>query len=337
MRDKLYRSVEPNLELNVQAGLEQVEDLLGQSVSSARDLIDELTRHLADAGGKRLRPMLTLIAGQLGAPHRAQSEEVVQAATAMELTHLASLYHDDVMDSAEQRRGVESAQRIWGNNSAILAGDVLFSRASFLVAGLGQESVLYHARTFERLCMGQLNETFGPAEGDDPVDFYLQVLADKTGSLVAASAYFGAVHSGAGREVAAMTERFGEAVGVAFQLADDVIDIVSPGEITGKTPGTDLREGVDTMPVLLLRKHQEAGDLDDEGQRILDLLEEDLSSDEALAQVVEALSAHPVIDETRALARAWADEAVEHLAALPESEAKDALEAFAFLMVDRAA
>lgn len=337
MRDKLYRSVEPNLELNVQAGLEQVEDLLGQSVSSARDLIDELTRHLADAGGKRLRPMLTLIAGQLGAPHRAQSEEVVQAATAMELTHLASLYHDDVMDSAEQRRGVESAQRIWGNNSAILAGDVLFSRASFLVAGLGQESVLYHARTFERLCMGQLNETFGPAEGDDPVDFYLQVLADKTGSLVAASAYFGAVHSGAGREVAAMTERFGEAVGVAFQLADDVIDIVSPGEITGKTPGTDLREGVDTMPVLLLRKHQAAGDLDDEGQRILDLLEEDLSSDEALAQVVEALAAHPVIDETRALARAWADEAVEHLAALPESEAKDALEAFAFLMVDRAA
>ena len=337
MRDKLYRSVEPNLELNVQAGLEQVEDLLGQSVSSARDLIDELTRHLADAGGKRLRPMLTLIAGQLGAPHRAQSEEVVQAATAMELTHLASLYHDDVMDSAEQRRGVESAQRIWGNNSAILAGDVLFSRASFLVAGLGQESVLYHARTFERLCMGQLNETFGPAEGDDPVDFYLQVLADKTGSLVAASAYFGAVHSGAGREVAAMTERFGEAVGVAFQLADDVIDIVSPGEITGKTPGTDLREGVDTMPVLLLRKHQAAGDLDDEGQRILELLEEDLSSDEALAQVVEALAAHPVIDETRALARAWADEAVEHLAALPESEAKDALEAFAFLMVDRAA
>ena len=337
MRDKLYRSVQPNLELNVQAGLEQVEDLLGQSVSSARDLIDELTRHLADAGGKRLRPMLTLIAGQLGAPHRAQSEEVVQAATAMELTHLASLYHDDVMDSAEQRRGVESAQRIWGNNSAILAGDVLFSRASFLVAGLGQESVLYHARTFERLCMGQLNETFGPAEGDDPVDFYLQVLADKTGSLVAASAYFGAVHSGAGREVAAMTERFGEAVGVAFQLADDVIDIVSPGEITGKTPGTDLREGVDTMPVLLLRKHQAAGDLDDEGQRILELLEEDLSSDEALAQVVEALAAHPVIDETRALARAWADEAVEHLAALPESEAKDALEAFAFLMVDRAA
>ena len=337
MRDKLYRSVEPNLELNVQAGLEQVEDLLGQSVSSARDLIDELTRHLAAAGGKRLRPMLTLIAGQLGAPHRAQSEEVVQAATAMELTHLASLYHDDVMDSAEQRRGVESAQRIWGNNSAILAGDVLFSRASFLVAGLGQESVLYHARTFERLCMGQLNETFGPAEGDDPVDFYLQVLADKTGSLVAASAYFGAVHSGAGREVAAMTERFGEAVGVAFQLADDVIDIVSPGEITGKTPGTDLREGVDTMPVLLLRKHQAAGDLDDEGQRILELLEEDLSSDEALAQVVEALAAHPVIDETRALARAWADEAVEHLAALPESEAKDALEAFAFLMVDRAA
>lgn len=337
MRDKLYTSVEPGLEIEVQAGLEQVEDLLGQSVRSARDLTDQLTRHLAQAGGKRLRPMLTLIAAQLGAPHRMQSEEVIQAAAAMELTHLASLYHDDVMDSADSRRGVESAQRIWGNNAAILAGDVLFSRASLLVAGLGQESVIFHAKTFERLCMGQLNETFGPAQGDDPVDFYLQVLADKTGSLVATSAYFGAVHSGAGREVAEMTRNFGESVGVAFQLADDVIDIVSPGDVTGKTPGTDLREGVDTMPVLLLRRHQAEGELDAEGQRILALLDGDLSSDQALAEVVEALSVHPVIDETRALARQWADEAVGYLAELPDSEAKDALEAFAMLMVDRAA
>lgn len=328
---------EARLELNVEAGLQAVEDLLMQSVADSNALIDELTAHLAKAGGKRLRPVLTLICAQLGAPHRAQSEPVISAAAAVELTHLASLYHDDVMDSAPSRRGVESAQRLWGNNRAILAGDVLFARASGLVASLGPESVSHHARTFERLCIGQLNETFGPEDDVDPVDFYLRVLADKTGSLVAASAYFGATHSGAGREVAAMVESFGESVGVAFQLADDVLDIASPAEVTGKTPGTDLREGVDTMPVLLLRSHAADGDVDEQGTQILEMLDQGVSSDEALAEVVQALRRHPVLQETRALARAWADRAIGYLEPLPDSDAKDALEAFALMMVDRAA
>lgn len=328
---------ETGLELDLEPGLAAVEELLLHSVESSRELISDLTGYLARAGGKRLRPVLTLLTGQLGAPHRAQSEPVIQAAAAVELTHIASLYHDDVMDSAPSRRGVDSAQRIWGNNRAILAGDVLFARASTLVAGLGPESVAHHAQMFERLCMGQLNETFGPDTDDDPVSFYLQVLADKTGSLVAAAAHFGAFHSGAGLEVAAMVEQFGESVGVAFQLADDVIDIVSPADVTGKTPGTDLREGVDTMPILLLKKHLEQGTLDQEGIAILEMLSQDLSSDAALAEVVAALSVHPVVDETRLLAREWADRAVASLSPLPQSEAKEALEAFALMMVDRAA
>ena len=331
------RDNQARLELGVEAGLDTVEALLLESVQDSRGLVSDLTSHLAKAGGKRLRPMLTLISGQLGAPHRALSDEVVKAAAAVELTHLASLYHDDVMDSAPSRRGVESAQRVWGNNRAILAGDVLFARASTLVAALGPETVAHHARMFERLCIGQLNETFGPAEEDDPVGFYLQVLADKTGSLVAAAAHFGAFHSGAGRDVAAMVESFGEKVGVAFQLADDVIDIASSGEITGKTPGTDLREGVDTMPVLLLKRDLAAGTIDDEGRAILTALDQDLSSDEALSAVVEALREHPVLTQTLELARQWADDAVAALAPLPNSEAKDALEAFALMMVDRAA
>ena len=128
-----------------------------------------------------MRPLLTLVCAQLGDPERALDDTVITAATAVELTHLASLYHDDVMDSAPTRRGVPSAQHLWGNNRAILAGDILFARASLLVASLGPEIVAHHARTFERLCEGQLNETFGPVDGADRVDFYLQVLADKTG------------------------------------------------------------------------------------------------------------------------------------------------------------
>ncbi len=325
------------LELEVQQGLDQVESLLLDSVSANRDVVANLTTHLAEAGGKRLRPVLTLICSHLGARHRAQSDPVVVAATGVELTHLASLYHDDVMDSAPSRRGVESAQMVWGNNRAILAGDLLFARASSLIATLGVESIMFHVKTFERLCLGQLNETFGPPEGVDPVEFYLQVLADKTGSLVAAAAYFGALHAGAGPQVADSVRRFGEKIGVAFQLADDVLDIVSPSEVTGKTPGTDLREGVATMPVLLLRQDAQEGVLDAPGKQILELLEQDLQSDETLAEVVSLLREHSVIGRTRALARDWADDALQALDHLPESEAKEALVAFAMLMVDRAA
>lgn len=325
------------VELEVQQGLEEVEALLAESVAAHRDVIGDLTSHLAEAGGKRLRPVLTLLCSHLGAPHRAQSEPVIVAATGVELTHLASLYHDDVMDSAPSRRGVDSAQLIWGNNRAILAGDLLFARASTLISGLGVESILFHVKTFERLCLGQLNETFGPPQGVDPVEFYLQVLADKTGSLVAAAAYFGAMHAGSGPEVAQAVRTFGENVGVAFQLADDVLDITSPAETTGKTPGTDLREGVDTMPVLLLRQEAERGTIDPTGRKILDLLEGDLASDERLAEAVTLLGEHPVVERTRELARLWADNAILALDILPDSEAKEALVAFAMLMVDRAA
>ena len=325
------------LELAVQEGLDEVEVLLSQSVSTERDLVEDLTRHLAVAGGKRLRPMLTLVCSHLGAPHRAQSESVLKAATGVELTHLASLYHDDVMDSAPSRRGVDSAQMIWGNNRAILAGDLLFARASSIMAVLGEETILYNVHTFERLCLGQLNESFGPPEGVDPVEFYLQVLADKTGSLVSAAAYFGALHAGAGPEISRSVRDFGEYVGVAFQLADDVLDIVSPSEVTGKTPGTDLREGVDTMPVLLLRQDLANGVLDEDGKIILELLDGNLQSDEELSRVVTLLGQHDVIERTRGLAKEWTKRALDALDPLPESEAKEALVAFAVLMVDRAA
>jgi len=155
------------------------------------------SRYLLDAGGKRIRPVLALLTAQLGTGNNAN---VITAAEAIEMTHLASLYHDDVMDEAQVRRGVPSAQTVWGNSVAILTGDLLFARASKLVAGMGERAILLQAETFERLCLGQLHETIGPRPGEDPIEHYLQVLADKTGSLIATAAQVGLMFSDAPEE-----------------------------------------------------------------------------------------------------------------------------------------
>ncbi|TRW43907.1 polyprenyl synthetase family protein [Georgenia yuyongxinii] len=314
--------------------MSDVEDRLRASVVGADQLVDAPAAHLAAAGGKRLRPLLTLLTAELGG---GVNDDVLTAAVAVELTHLATLYHDDVMDSAPMRRGAPAAHEVWGNSVAILTGDLLFARASQLVAQLGADAVRVHAETFERLCLGQLHETLGPADGEEPTGHYIRVLADKTGSLIAASARYGATFSGAGAELAEILTRYGEKVGVAFQLADDVIDLSADAATTGKTPGTDLREGVDTMPVLLLRQRAAAGTLDDDGLRLLERLGEDLGSDEALSSIVADLRGHKVVGEARDLAAAWARDAVDELAPLPEGDVKDALGAFAGLLVDRLA
>ena len=336
------------------ARMERVESMLQDEVRMDDLQIDPATSHLAKAGGKRLRPILVFVTSELGPNPQAQA--VYDSAVAVELTHLASLYHDDVMDEAPMRRGVESAQLAFGNTVAILAGDILFSRASTIVAGLGPRSVELHATMFERLCTGQLHETMGLAPGDNPKDHYLSVLADKTGSLIAAAARYGVLSSGGSEELAETVAQYGEKVGVAFQLADDVIDIMSSGDATGKTPGTDLREGVDTMPVLLLRVAAEAGTLDEAGREILARLDapvqggadpkmrmgaavrrDALQRDDALAAVVGALRVHTVLEQARAMARAWAADAVAELRALPEGEVRTALHDFADALVDRLA
>lgn len=309
-----------DLEGRIAPALEAVEARLMEVVRSADETINPPTSHLAQAGGKRLRPVLTLLTAQLGDPAAATGSLVRDAGVAVELTHIATLYHDDVMDEAPLRRGAPSAQMVWGNSAAILTGDVLVARASQLVAALGPRAVLAHARTFERLCMGQLHETLPRPAGTDPVQHYIQVLADKTGSLIAVSARYGAMLTQAGERVEAIVEEFGERIGVAFQLADDVIDLTSDSQTTGKTPGTDLREGVDTMPVLLLRQALAAGELDGAGQAILSTLSSgDLSDDAVLSDVVSRLRQHPVLQRTREMAATWATEAVNVLDGLSDA------------------
>jgi len=315
---------------SVRVGLAAVERRLAEAVQQNDKLADDASRHLIEAGGKRVRPMLTLLAGFLADGARA---EVIEAAVVVELTHLATLYHDDVMDSAPVRRGAPAAHQVWGNTVAILTGDLLFARASVIVADLGPEAVRIQASTFERLCLGQMHETVGPAADQDPVEHYLQVLGDKTGSLIATAGRFGAMFAGCPDDVIDVMVAFGERVGVAFQLADDVIDLASaPGE-SGKTPGTDLREGVPTLPVLLVRRAAAEGD--ESAREVVAMLDADLSEDDALAEAVTALGRHPATAAARAEATRWAREAVAVLDPLPEGPAKEALQAFAEATVAR--
>ena len=322
----------PQLESRIVPALQAIEDRLMEVVTSADETINPPTSHLAEAGGKRLRPVLALLTAQLGDPALATGEQIRDAGVAVELTHIATLYHDDVMDEAPLRRGAPSAQIVWGNSAAILTGDVLVARASQLVAALGPEAVMAHAKTFERLCMGQLHETLPRPSRTDPVDHYIQVLADKTGSLIAVSARYGAMLTGAGARTERIVEEFGEKIGVAFQLADDVIDLMSDSATTGKTPGTDLREGVPTLPTLLLADSQDPAD-----QPLKDLLAGDLSDDAALVEALTALRSHPVIERSRAQVRHHASLARQHLGPLPDGEAKQLLLQVCDDLVERSA
>jgi len=311
------------------SGLEVIEEQLQVATAHADKIAGASIRHLVDAGGKRVRPTLVLLAAQFG---DATKQDVIDAAVVVELTHLATLYHDDVMDDAPTRRGVPTAQMIWGNSIAILTGDLLFARASQVGSHLGQESLTLQADTFERLCLGQLHETIGPSENDDPIAHYIQVMADKTGSLISASARLGIMLSGAPSEFNEPMRIYGEKVGVAFQLIDDVIDISEAGP-SGKTPGTDLRAGVPTLPVLLLRKAAAAGD--SEAVALLELIDGGLEEDSKLQEALERLRKHEVAELAYLEAKRWADEAVEAIASLPEGSVKNALELFAQAVVDR--
>ena len=312
----------------LRARLADVETALAGHVRSEAGFVTEAASHLLAAGGKRVRPLLVLLAAECGS--HPGSPEVETAACVVELTHLASLYHDDVMDEALLRRGADSANARWDNHVAILTGDWLFSKSSELTAELGADAVRIQARTFTQLVEGQILETVEPT--GDALDHHLRVVAGKTGSLIATSALYGARFGGATAEVEEALAAYGELVGTAFQISDDILDIASESEESGKTPGTDLREGVPTLPVLLVRR---AGR--DEDARLVELLDGDLSSDHDLAEALELLRAHSAMGEARAYVIQRAQEAKDLLKVLPDGGVRDALEAFADLIATRTA
>ena len=306
----------PEIEQDLARRLDLVEKLLFAHVEGEYPFVNETSRHLIVAGGKRLRPVLTLLAANYGSTGERQ---VIEAAVVCELTHLATLYHDDVMDEAPLRRGVESANERWGNAVAILTGDYLFAKASDLLADLGPEAVRLQARTFERLVIGQIKETQGPQNGADPLEHYISVIADKTGSLFGTSIRFGAFLSGASSQVVEALTTFGEEIGIAFQLADDVIDIASQTNESGKTPGTDLREGVPTLVTLLVQKANRPED-----QKLIASLAAPISDENEVAEVLAALRAHPALDEARTIALQYAENSRKLLSVLPVNQTTSA-------------
>ena len=321
--------ISPEFEAQLSDGLSQVEDRLREQIVGKYPLVIETSRHLVDAGGKRLRPLLTLIASHYGDPSRSQ---VIDAAVVCELTHLGTLYHDDVMDEAPLRRGVMSANTRWTNSVAILTGDYLFAKVSDLLADMGAEAVRLQARTFERLVIGQIMETQGPSAGVDALEHYLNVVADKTGSLIATSARFGALLSGAPRDIMETLTTFGEKMGVAFQLADDVIDISSESFESGKTPGTDLREGIPTLVTLNVMKSHDSADAE-----LRHLLSGPIEDEATVAQVLRELRQHKALDESRSQLVSIAQEARTALGPLPVGAPTGALLSLCDAVIDRTA
>jgi heptaprenyl diphosphate synthase len=321
--------LDPGLDARLRARMAEVEVALESAILSEAGFVTQAARHLMHAGGKRFRPLLVLLAAETADP---SPDGIVTAACVVELTHLASLYHDDVMDEAALRRGAESANARWDNHVAILTGDFLFSKSSELTATLGADAVRIQAETFTRLVEGQILETLGPGEDEDPLEHYLRVVAGKTGSLIATSARYGARFAGAPREIEEALTSYGERVGSAFQLSDDILDVASDADESGKTPGTDLREGVPTLPVLLAKRSTDPADA-----RLLELLDADLTDDVLHAEALELLRKHPAMDEARAYVLARAQEARDLLLVLPEGPARDALDTFAELIATRTA
>lgn len=318
----------PDVEADVIAGLARVEAGLRQAAKAQHPLLDETSVHLMAAGGKRFRATLVLLAAQFGNP---KDERVVPAAVAIELTHLATLYHDDVMDEANVRRGSPSANSRWGNSVAILTGDFLFACASKILAELGPQAVRIQAETFCKLVSGQIAETIGPRPGQDGLDHYMNVITEKTASLIATSGRFGAMFSGAPAGVEARIAPACAALGVAWQLSDDILDVTSESAQSGKTPGTDLREGIKTLPVL--HALRSAGPAD---ARLVDLLSGgDLADPGKCAEALELLRAHPAMLEARADLRRWVDMARAEILALPEVPARAAFEALCDFVVER--
>lgn len=322
-------SVDDELAAALNTGMAEVERQMLAATTHPDSFIEEAAGHLAAAGGKRFRPLLVLLAAQFG---DANAPGVIPAGVVVELTHLATLYHDDVMDEAARRRGAPSANERWGNAVAILTGDLLFARASEILADLGPEAVRLQARTFQRLCAGQIRETIGPRADDDPIEHHLAVLADKTGSLIATSARFGAMLAGAPPEQTALLTRFGEQIGVAFQLADDLVDIVTPADASGKTPGTDLREGVLTLAGLYALQSEDPADA-----RLQELLGRPLPDDAEHAEALQLLRGHQGVESARAEARRWAVGARETLQPLPANAGREALLRLCDYVVSRTA
>lgn len=315
----------------VRDGVGRIEQLMDTELRSADEIMTESLTHLFKAGGKRFRPLFTVLSAQLGP--NPDAADVTIAGAVIELVHLATLYHDDVMDEAEVRRGTPTANVRWGNNVAILAGDYLFATASRLVSRLGPEAVRLIAETFAQLVTGQMRETrglTGAAEGADPIEHYLKVVYEKTACLIAAAGRFGAMFSGADADQVERLSRLGGIVGTAFQISDDIIDIDSDSRESGKLPGTDVREGVHTLPMVYALR--EPGP---DAARLRELLVGPIDDDETVAEALALLRASEGMAKAKRSLQDYAAQAHQELALLPDVPGRHALQTLVDYTISR--
>ena len=296
--------------------LDRLEVCLRQVVVQGDPFLDEVATHLVEAGGKRLRPALSLLSASLSG--EAASEDTLLGAVSVELVHLASLYHDDVMDEAVKRRNVPSVNARWGNLVAIVAGDFLLARSAEIAASLGTEVAGLLAATLARLCQGQIAEVRACYQVERDEQAYLTAVADKTAALMSTACRIGALTAGLDRaDVDALT-RFGECLGMVFQIRDDVLDIVADESELGKPPGQDLVEGIYTLPVQRALADRRAG------AELRALLGRPLD-EEAVALARGLVARSSGIAASAAVARRYAEEAVEATQALSSGPVPKAL------------
>ena len=267
-------------QLNLDANLEDFEKLLRESVAVNDDFLSEVSRHLIEAGGKRIRPILAITSAAAGGSEI--TREVLLSGIAVELVHLASLYHDDVMDDASQRRSVESVNFRWGNLVAIVAGDYLLAKAAGIAARLGQEIAELLANTLADLCAGQILEVQTSYLVSRSHDSYFKAISGKTASLMATACRIGALAANLDRNHIEAVTKIGRSLGMVFQIRDDILDLVATTEVLGKMPAQDLLEGIYTLPVLetlkmpyrielepLLTRNMDQASLDKAGEIII--------------------------------------------------------------------
>jgi heptaprenyl diphosphate synthase len=310
----------------VWARLEAVEEGLRRATTSADPFLTQIAQHLLDAGGKRYRPLLAQVAAELGG---ASGEEPVLAGMAVELVHLGSLYHDDVIDEAESRRGAVSVNANWSNTVAILAGDFLLARASETAAPLGIEAVTLLARTYADLCEGQVLELQLTGDTGQGLDGYFRVVALKTASLIRTAARLGAMAGGAGPEAVEAASHWAGEVGMAFQITDDVLDLVATPEFLGKPAGSDVGEGTFTLPVLYALEGA-----DGPGLRHL-LAGGRPYSPEVVAEVIARTRSGGHVTRALEVARGHTAAAVAAVAGLPPSPVVDVLRALGDYLITR--
>jgi heptaprenyl diphosphate synthase len=319
---------DPDFAQKVRDGVARVEDFIATELRGADDLMTDAVLHLFEAGGKRFRPLFTVLCAHVGPDP--ENFDVTTAGAVIELVHLATLYHDDVMDEAQVRRGAPSANARWGNNIAILAGDYLFATSSRLMARLGPDAVRIIAETFALLVTGQMRETKGAPAGEDAVSHYLKVVSEKTACLIAAAGRLGGTFGGATGDQIERLGRVGGIVGTIFQISDDIIDIESDPDESGKLPGTDLREGVHTLPVLFA-----LAETGPDADRLRELLKGPVTDDDDVTEALTLLRASGGIAAAKATVQQYAAQARAELDELPDLPGRHALASLIDYTVNR--